>query len=147
MESLNQKATLMISYYYITLKPEIPFTTWNLCIWNPRIPSKVVPKTSGWTQESTACVSVCHGLNVCVPSKFMCVRAKLLQLCLSLRNLMDCSPPDSSVHGILQARILEWVAISSFRGSSQPRDQTRISCLLYWQTGSLPLAPSGKPSN
>jgi len=40
---------------------------------------------------------------------------------------MDCSPPGSSVHGILQARILEWVAISFSRGSSQPRDQTHIS--------------------
>ena len=42
---------------------------------------------------------------------------------------MDCSPPDSSIHGILQARILEWVAISSSRGSSQPRDQTQVSCI------------------
>ena len=42
---------------------------------------------------------------------------------------MDCSPPGSSVHGILQTRILEWVAISSSRGSSQRRDQTRASCL------------------
>ena len=45
---------------------------------------------------------------------------------------MDCSPPGSSVHGILQARILKWVAMPSFRGSSQPRDQTRVfyvSCI------------------
>ena len=42
--------------------------------------------------------------------------------CLTLCNLMDCSPPGSSVHRILQARILEWVAISSSRGSPQPRD-------------------------
>ena len=40
---------------------------------------------------------------------------------------MDCSPPGSSVYGILQARILEWVAISFSRGSSQPRDQTQVS--------------------
>ena len=46
---------------------------------------------------------------------------------LSLCNPMDCSLPGSSIHGILQARILEWVAISYSRGSSQPRDQTRIS--------------------
>ena len=38
---------------------------------------------------------------------------------------MDCSPPGSSAHGIFQARLLEWVAISFSRGSSQPRDQTR----------------------
>ena len=40
---------------------------------------------------------------------------------------MDCSPPGSSVHGILQAIILEWVAISFSRGSSQPRDRTQVS--------------------
>jgi len=42
---------------------------------------------------------------------------------------MDCSPSGSSVHGIFQARILEWVAISSSRGSSQPRDRTHVSCI------------------
>ena len=42
---------------------------------------------------------------------------------------VDCSPPGSSVHGILQARVLEWVAISFSRGSSQPRDRTRVSCI------------------
>ena len=46
-------------------------------------------------------------------------------LCLSV----DCSPPGSSVHGILQARILEWVAIPFSRGSSQPRDQTQVSSI------------------
>ena len=47
--------------------------------------------------------------------------------------------------GILQARILEWVAMGSSRGSSLPRNRTRISCLLLWQMGSLPLVPLGKP--
>ena len=42
---------------------------------------------------------------------------------------MDCSPPSSSLHGIFQARILEWVAIPYSRGSSQPRAQTQISCI------------------
>ena len=44
------------------------------------------------------------------------------QSCLTLCNPMDCSPPGSSVHGILQAGILEWVAIPFSRGSSQPQD-------------------------
>ena len=44
-------------------------------------------------------------------------------------NPMDYSPPGSNVHGILQARIMEWVAIFFSRGSSQPRDQTWISCI------------------
>ena len=43
----------------------------------------------------------------------------------------DCDPPDSSVHRISQAGILEWVTISSSMGSSWPRDQTRVSCLLH----------------
>ena len=55
---------------------------------------------------------------------FMC--AKLLRSCLTLHNPMDCSPPGSSVHGILQTRILEWVAMPSSR-SFQSRDQTHIS--------------------
>ena len=42
---------------------------------------------------------------------------------------MDCNPPGSSVHGTFQARILEWVAVSYSRGSSQPRDQTQVSCI------------------
>ena len=55
--------------------------------------------------------------------------ALLLQSCLTLCNPMGCSPPDFSVHEILQARILEWVAIPFSRGSSQPRDQTQVSCI------------------
>ena len=46
------------------------------------------------------------------------VKVLVTQLCLTLCDLMDCSPPGSSVHGILQARILEWVAIRFFRGYS-----------------------------
>ena len=49
--------------------------------------------------------------------------------CLTLWDPMDHSPPGSSVHGILWARILEWVAISFSRGFSQPRDQPRVSCI------------------
>ena len=51
-----------------------------------------------------------------------------VQSCPTLCNPMDCSPPDSSVYRIFQARILEWVAISFSRGSSQPRDRTQVSC-------------------
>ena len=61
----------------------------------------------------------------------MCVL--VAQSCLALCNPMDCSPPGSSVHGILQARMLEWVAISFSRGSPWPRDGTRVS----WISGRL----------
>ena len=53
--------------------------------------------------------------------------SEVTQSCLTLCNSMDCNPPGSSIYGILQARILEWVAISFSRGSSQPRDQTQVS--------------------
>ena len=50
------------------------------------------------------------------------VKVLVAQSCLTLCDTMDCSPLGFSLHGILQARILEWVAISSSRGSFQPRD-------------------------
>ena len=64
------------------------------------------------------------------------------QLCPTLCNSRDCSPPCSSVHEIFQARIVKWIAISYSRVSSQPRDQTRVSCvscigrqiLYHWAT-------------
>ena len=76
---------------------------------------------------------------------FLCVRSKSLQSCPTLCNPMDYSLPGSSVHGILQSKILEWVDLPSSRGSFQPRDWTFISCILHLQVGSLPLAPPGKP--
>ena len=59
-------------------------------------------------------------------------------------NSMDCSLPGSSGHGILQERILEWVAVPFSRGSSQPRDQTKYPTL---QVDSLPSEPPGKFKN
>ena len=53
--------------------------------------------------------------------------SEVAQSCPTLCNPMDCSLPGSSLHGILQARVLEWVAISFSRGSSWPRDQTQVS--------------------
>ena len=63
-----------------------------------------------------------------------------LQLCPTLCDFMDSSLPGSSVHGILQARILEWVAIAFSRGSSQPRSPTL-------QVVSLPVEQQGKSKN
>ena len=69
----------------------------------------------------------------------MCVQA---QACLTLCDPVDCSPPGSSERGILQARILEWVAITSSRGSSRPRDQTQVSCI---SRRFITNEPRGKP--
>ena len=61
---------------------------------------------------------------------------------------IDCSPPGSSVHGILQARILKWITMPSSRGIF-PTQRWKLCLLhlLYWQAGSLPLVPSGKHGN
>ena len=61
---------------------------------------------------------------------------------------MDCSLPGSSVHGILQVRILEWVAISFSRGSSQPRNWTRVSCITgkFFTTWATQEAPWDLPN-
>ena len=87
------------------------------------------------------------------------MHAKLLQSCPILYDPMDCSLPGSSVHGILQARILEWVSIPF----SKSRDRTYIQssvgifpiqgqnlyllCLLHWEAGSLPPVPPEKPTS
>ena len=53
--------------------------------------------------------------------------SEVAQSCLTLCDPADCRPPGSSVHGTVQARILEWVAVSFSRGSSRPRDRTQVS--------------------
>ena len=58
------------------------------------------------------------------------VKVLVTQFCLTLYNPIDCSLPGSSIYGILQARILEWIAIPFSRGSSRPRDQTWVYCCL-----------------
>ena len=72
----------------------------------------------------------------------MCCCCLVARSCPTLCDPLDCSLPGSSVHGILQARILDWVAVPSSRGSSQPRDQTWVSGI----AGRLLTAePPGKP--
>ena len=86
---------------------------------------------TGWTERKR---KVLQAGNVFQATLFIftgLVRCAVLCLvtksCLTLCNPMDCSPPGSSVHGISQIRILAWVAMSSSRGSSQPRDRTQVS--------------------
>ena len=76
-----------------------------------------------------------------------CVLAQLLQLCLTLCNTMYNSLPGSSVHGIFLARTLEWVAMLFSRGSSQPRDQTPISCFSCIADRFLIAKPPGKSAS
>ena len=74
----------------------------------------------------------------------VCVCVLVTQWYLILCDPMNCSPPGSSVHGILQARILEWVAMTFSRGSSRPRDQTWVSSIAgrfftIWTTSHIPV--------
>ena len=78
-----------------------------------------------------------------IPQTYCYYCCLLTQLCLTVCNSMDCSPPGSSVHGILQAKILKWVAISFSKGSSWARDQTRIS---YMAGRFFTAESTGKPS-
>ena len=70
--------------------------------------------------------------------------AQLLS-CTQLCNPLDCRPPGSSAHEVFQARILEWVVISSSRGSPQPRAGTRVSCISCIAGGFFIPEPPGKP--
>ena len=89
--------------------------------------------------ERTASFNKCKTTKI-IQSMSQIITCVHAQSCPIHRIPMDCSPPGSSVHRIFQARTLEWVPISSSRGSFQPRDQTRFLCLLYWQADSLPLS-------
>ena len=99
------------------------------------------------TQMNLKCIMLSQSSQT---RRFTFCMCSVAQLYPTLYGPMDCSPPGSYVHGILQARILEWVATSYFRGSSQPRYQIHrwnphLLCLLHWQVDSLPLAPPEKP--
>ena len=79
-------------------------------------------------------------------TKILSKSCKHAQSCPTLCDLTDCSPPGSSVHGILQARILEWVAKASSRGSSWHRDQTQVSTLAgRFFTAEQPAKPFSEP--
>ena len=86
-----------------------------------------------WTVHCDRCRD--SHLNKCGPhTQVPCYECCCLvaKLCSTLCSPVDCSPPGSSVHGISQARILEWVAISFPRGSSPPRAWTHVSCTGNW---------------
>ena len=117
-------------------------------------PSLILAGTAtNWLSDLGECSASKHGSVFCkmrtvaAPNLWSTVRIHCC--CLVAKSSLtpcdpkDCSPPGSSVHGISQARILEWAAISFSRGLSQPRDQTRISCIgryiLYcWATLETP---------
>ena len=96
-------------FWKINVFKESPGTQWRKCTKNSEL---------SYLMLRGACLCLCL----------------VAQSCTTLYNLLDCSPPGSWVHGIFQARILEWVAISFSSGSSQSRDWTHISCV-SWTAG------------
>ena len=105
-----------MSQFASIMQSEAPFPSWfcsaYFCIFP--VTSHILP----WVKVSSILVCVC----VCVYT----------QSCPTLCDSMHCSPPGSSVHVIFQERILKWVAISSSRGSSYPREWTHVSCISRW---------------
>ena len=100
--------------------------------WTPAYASHLCSNiTSSDPQASlgpaTMCPEVTFWFFLLSIDQLVCMHAKLLQSCLTLCGTMDRSPPASSVHGILQAGKLEWVAMPSCSGSSQTRDRTCVS--------------------
>ena len=112
-------------------------------VWDPHLQTKmrkrwkstVLKKSSAELGQNPTFLAV-RPSSLCYTILHAC---SVTQSCPTLCDLMDYSQPGSSVHGIFQAKILEWVAISFSRGSYQPRDQTHISCigrqiLYHWMT-------------
>ena len=100
-----------------------------------------------WSQRAPSRSQVPSPVKFWPPSNQACVPAKSLQSCLTHCNPKACSPPDSSVRGILQARVLEWVAMLNSTGSSRPRDRTRLSYVFctggeFFTTSTTREAPS-----
>ena len=94
--------------------------------------SRVQLLVTSWTAAYQAPLSMRFSRQVYwsgVPLPFISTR-EVTQSCPTLCDPMDCSPPGSSVHGIFQARVLEWGAISFSRRSSPPRNRTRVSCIV-----------------
>ena len=105
----------------------MPLTRWEpLKVSAAEVPSTLWPPHPGTCHESLSDLKV---------------KVLVAQSCLTLCDPMNCSLPGSSVQGILQARILEWVAMASSRGSFQPRDRTQVSDSLPTE----PLSDLGDP--
>ena len=105
----------------------------------PHVHTSLGPSGGDWKFRQKGTILAVMGVGVHVRT------CSVAQLCGILCDPMDCSPPGSSVHGISQSRILEWLAIPSSRGSCQPKDRTRISASPALQVDSLQLRDCGSP--
>ena len=126
------------------MKLRFPYAAWQLSL------SATAREAHGPQQRPTAKINE-YNFKIIIKSLFkkkkkrktQCMHAQLLSRVWLFSNSMDCSLPCSPDHGILQSKILEWVALSFSRGSSQPRDGTCVSCiggqiLYHWATQEAP---------
>ena len=110
---------------------------YSVVMWSPTCPSH-------WSTSRVETEFYSHVFyQTCTTVSFILCVCSVAQSRLIPCNCMDCSPPGSSVHGILQGRILEWVAIAFFRGIFLT--QGLNLCLLHWQGNSLQLSHHGSP--
>ena len=121
-------------YFFLRCKD---FSLWWFLLWTTGSSAWVLVVVVYGLSCSVACgILLEQGLNPCpLPWQAdcgVCVYSKLLHLCLTLCDCMDYSQPGSSVHGISQARMLEWIAMPSFRGSSWLSDRTCVSYVSYF---------------
>ena len=131
----KSKIILSLNYPIIQLVFIVLLSPRSIQEWVRQIPTSWSLESSGEADSVRdmpfLCDHFCHvGLQcwlLLLTSMHACMPAKLLQSCLTLCDPMDCSLLSSFVHGILQARILEWIAMPSSRGSSPPRDRTHVS--------------------
>ena len=109
-----------------TYQPTAPVSEGSFHLTSVTIGFPITPPMDHTPQPSGLPSSVQKNLHI---SSLVSLKVLVAQLCLTLCNTMNCSPPESFVHGILQARVLEWVANPFSRGSSWPRDWTQVSCI------------------
>ena len=121
-----------------SLKNPVTYPAWILRLWfyqdcsEKKLPAQTLKSQRVSPRSGQPRPQASRNLRLCVLSCFSHVQLFVTPI--------DHSPPGSSVHGIFQTRILEWVAMPSSRGSSQPRDRTHVSCVsVHWQEGSLPI--------
>ena len=102
--------------------------TWKLQIMQVKINENLKKQWRDMTHSQITRLSVSTSGFLTLIHKFHMHACSVTQSCPTLCDPMNCSPPGSSVHVIRQARILEWAAISSSRGSPRTRDWTSVSC-------------------
>ena len=122
-----------------SLWPHGLYSPWNSPGQNTGVGSIPFARGSSQPRDQTQVCHIACGFFTSWATRSEVKWSEVAQSCPTLCNTMDCSPLGSSVHGISQARILEWVAISFSRGSSRLRDQTCVSCvgrriLYHWAT-------------